>query len=97
MRHVSDRYGPLVLVLAWAMPVFAEAGVLISGIHQLSWRRFLPAVVLSNFGIALAYAAFGDYAERHECLPLALGVAIVLPVAVAAIAKQLFHYPGPAR
>lgn len=88
MRLVSDRYGPAVLVLTRAVPVFAEASVLIAGIHRLSWRRFLPAVGLSNLGIAIAYAAFGDYAERNQWLPLALGVAIAAPVLVAAIAKR---------
>lgn len=90
MRQVSDRFGPTVLVLTRAMPVFAEASVLIAGIHSLAWRRFLPAVVLSNLGIAIAYAALGDYAEQHQWLPLALGVAIALPVLVAAFAKRLF-------
>jgi uncharacterized membrane protein YdjX (TVP38/TMEM64 family) len=95
MRHVSDQYGPSVLVLTRAMPVFAEASVLIAGIHRLSWRRFLPAVLLSNLGIAIAYAAFGDYAERHQWLPLALGVAIAVPVLVAAVAKRFFpHAPS---
>lgn len=88
MHQISERYGPLVLVLTRAMPVFAEASVLIAGIHRLSWRRFLPAVLLSNLGISVAYAAFGDYAERHQWLPLALGVAISLPVAIAAVAKR---------
>lgn len=90
MRHVSDQYGPSVLVLTRAMPVFAEASVLIAGIHQMKWRRFLPAILLSNLGIAIAYAALGDYAERHQWLPLALGVAIALPVLVAAFAKRFF-------
>lgn len=89
MRIVSDRYGPFVLVLTRAMPVFAEATVLIAGIHQLAWRRFLPAVIFSNLGIALAYSAFGDYAEQHQWLPLALGIAIAIPVMVAAIAQRL--------
>lgn len=93
MRQISDQYGPLVLVLTRAMPVFAEASVLIAGIHRLSWRRFLPAVLLSNLGIAVAYAAFGNYAERHQWLPLALAVAIALPVAVATIAKRFFPEP----
>ena len=88
MRGINDQYGPLVLVLMRAMPVFAEASVLIAGIHQLSWNRFLPAVILSNFGIALAYAAFGEFAQRHQWLPLALGVSVALPVAIAAIAKR---------
>ncbi len=90
MRHVSDQYGPSVLVLTRAMPVFAEASVLIAGIHRLSWRRFVPAVALSNLGIAIGYSALGDYAERHQWLPLALGVAIAVPVLVAAAAKKLF-------
>ena len=93
MRHVSDRFGPFVLVLTRAMPVFAEASVLIAGIHQLSWRRFLPAVFLSNLGIAIAYAAFGDLAHQHHWLPFALAVAIAIPVLVAAAAQRLLPKP----
>ncbi|MEM7476814.1 MAG: VTT domain-containing protein [Planctomycetota bacterium] len=88
MQVVNQQYGPFVLVLTRAMPVFAEASVLIAGIHQLSWRRFLPAILLSNLGIALAYAWFGDYAERNQWLPFALGIAIAVPILVAAIAKS---------
>lgn len=90
MREMSDRFGPYMLVLTRAMPVFAEASVLIAGIHRLSWRRFLPAVVLSNLGVAIAYSAFGDYAEKHQWLPLALGVSVAIPVLVAAAAKRFF-------
>ncbi|MDG2220750.1 MAG: VTT domain-containing protein [Rubripirellula sp.] len=89
VHEISDRYGPTVLVFTRAMPVFAEATVLIAGIHQLSWRKFVPAVVLSNLGIAVAYSALGDYAERHQWLPLALAVAIGVPILVAAAAKRL--------
>ena len=89
MQRVTDRYGPVVLVLTRAVPVFAEASVLIVGIHRLAWRRFLPAILLSNLGIALGYAAFGDYAEAHQWLPLALGVSIAIPVLVAAAAHRL--------
>lgn len=88
VHEISNRYGPTVLVFTRAMPVFAEAAVLMAGIHQLSWRKFLPAVVLSNLGIAVAYSALGDYAERHQWLPLALAVAIGVPVLVAAMAKR---------
>lgn len=88
MHGISDRFGPTVLVLTRAMPVFAEASVLIAGIHRLSWRKFTPAIVLSNLGIALAYSALGDYAERNQWLPLALAVAIAVPVLVAAVARR---------
>ncbi len=95
MKTVSDRYGPLVLVLTRAMPVFAEATVLMAGIHKLSWRKFLTPVVLSNLGIAIAYSAFGDYAEQHEWLPLALSVAVAFPVVVAALAQRFFPRSDP--
>ncbi|MDB4653970.1 VTT domain-containing protein [bacterium] len=88
IRKVSDQYGPLVLVLTRAMPVFAEASVLMAGIHQLAWRRFMPAIIGSNIGIAIAYAAFGDYAERHQWLPLALTVSIAVPIVVAGLARR---------
>ena len=92
MRRVSHRYGPLVVVLTRAVPVFAEASILIVGIHRLAWRRFLPAVLLSNFGIALSYAAFGDFAEQHQWFPLALAVSIAIPVLVAGAAHRFL--PG---
>lgn len=88
VREASDVYGPAVLVLTRAVPVLAEASVLLTGIHRLAWRRFLPAVLLSNLGIALAYAAFGNYAQQHQWLPLALGVSIAVPVLVAAAAQR---------
>ena len=91
MKHVSDRYGPFVLALCRAVPVFAEASVLIVGIHRIPWRRFLPAVALSNLGISIAYAAFGDYAQQQKWLPLALGVSIALPVAMAAAARGVMR------
>ena len=57
MHALSERYGPLVLVLTRAVPVFAEASVLIVGIHRLSWRGFLPPIIVTNLGLALAYSA----------------------------------------
>ena len=90
MKSVSHQYGPLVLVLTRGMPVFAEASVLIAGIHKLSWRRFLPAVTLSNLGVAIAYSVLGDFAEQYQWLPLALGIAVALPVLIAAVAQKYF-------
>lgn len=90
MMLINDRFGPVVLALTRAMPVFAEASVLIAGIHRLRWSRFLPAILLSNLGIAIAYSIFGDYAEKHQWLPLALGVAVAVPVLAAFVAQQFF-------
>lgn len=93
VRALTERYGPMVLVLTRAVPVFAEASVLMVGIHHLPWRRFLPPVFLSNLGIALAYAVFGDVAERHQWLPAALAVSIAVPPLVAFAAGRLLARP----
>ena len=83
MEVLSRRYGVEMLVFARGVPVFAEASVLLMGIHRLPWHRFLPPILLSNLGIALAYSVFGDVAYEHEWLPLALAVSIALPILLA--------------
>lgn len=87
MKRLNDRHGPGALVIARGVPVLAEASVLLMGVHGLSWRRFLPPVLLSNLGIAFAYSKFGAYAEQHQWLPLALGVSIALPVFLTTISQ----------
>jgi uncharacterized membrane protein YdjX (TVP38/TMEM64 family) len=84
-QRLTDRFGPLILVLGRGVPVLAEASVLLLGMHGLSWRRFLPPVLLANLGLAVAYAAFGEVAEKNGLLPLALGVSIALPVVMVAL------------
>jgi uncharacterized membrane protein YdjX (TVP38/TMEM64 family) len=79
-RLLAERFGPALLVLGRGVPVLAEATVLLVGMHGLSWRRFLPPVLLSNLGLAIAYAWFGGFAEEHHWLPLALGVSVAIPV-----------------
>ncbi len=84
-QALTDRFGPLILVLGRGVPVLAEASVLLLGMHGLSWRRFLPPVLLANLGLAVAYAVFGEVAEKYQVLPLALGVSIALPVVMVAL------------
>jgi membrane protein DedA with SNARE-associated domain len=87
LKHTGrlvERFGPTLLVLGRGVPVLAEATVLLFGMHGLTWRRFLPPVLLANLGLALAYSLFGELAERYHSLPLALAVAIALPVLMVA-------------
>jgi uncharacterized membrane protein YdjX (TVP38/TMEM64 family) len=88
-NRLAERFGPLLLVLGRGVPVLAEATVLLCGMHGLSWRRFLPPVLLSNLGLAIAYAAFGQIAEHHQWLPLALAVSVALPVLMVALFRAL--------
>ena len=90
LQQLTSAYGPIILVVLRAAPVLAEASVLLVGIHDLPWRRFLPPVVLSNLGIALAYAKFGEFAEQNGWLPLALGVSVALPLLLAVVARRWF-------
>ncbi|MBC8354893.1 MAG: VTT domain-containing protein [Planctomycetes bacterium] len=88
MHGLSERFGPAVLIVGRGVPVLAEASVLLMGVHRLSWRRFLPAVLFSNLVIAFAYSAFGKFAEENQWLPLALGVSIALPVLLATMVAR---------
>jgi uncharacterized membrane protein YdjX (TVP38/TMEM64 family) len=78
------RLGPLLLVLGRGVPVLAEATVLLFGMHGLTWRRFLPPVLIANFALALAYSLFGEIAQQYDSLLMALAVAIALPVLMVA-------------
>jgi len=80
---LSARFGPLVLVLARPVPVFAEASVILLASSRLSWWRFAVAVSLSNLGIAAAYAILGDTVQ----LPVALVASIAIPLLAAALAR----------
>ena len=87
-QMLTERFGPLILVLGRGVPVLAEATVLLMGMHGLSWRRFLPPVMLANLGLAVAYAAFGELAGKYQLLPLAVGVSIALPVVMVALFRR---------
>jgi uncharacterized membrane protein YdjX (TVP38/TMEM64 family) len=86
--HLIERWGIAVLALTRALPVLAEASVLLVGVHGLSWRRFLEVVLLCNLGIASGYAAFGDYAAEHEWLPAALGISVAVPLLATWFAQR---------
>jgi membrane protein DedA with SNARE-associated domain len=88
MSRLSERYGPSLIVLTRGVPVLAEASVLLLGLERLAWRRFLPPMLLSNLGLALAYSVFGHIAWEYDSMPLALAVSILLPVIVAAIVQR---------
>lgn len=86
--RIGERQGTLLIVALRALPLLAEASVLLLGAAQMPWRRFLPAVALSNLGIAVAYACFGAFSRDHEWLPTALAISLALPLAVAALVRR---------
>lgn len=90
MEVLSGRYGPAILAITRPLPALAEAAVLLLGVTRLSWRSFLPVVMLSNLGLALVYSAFGRWAQSEGQLPLALAASVALPLVAATIVRKRF-------
>ncbi|MBX9791987.1 MAG: VTT domain-containing protein [Pirellulales bacterium] len=84
---LTERFGAWLLVLTRGVPILAEASVLALGVSQLPWSKFLPALVLSNLGIALVYSVFGHLAREENATGLALAASIALPAAAAIVAR----------
>ncbi len=91
LRQTEDlcqRYGSFFLVLTRALPILAEAAVLLVGLHRMSWRQFLPPIILSNLGIAVAYSLLGSYSADHHWLPAALAISVALPLLLTMTVRQ---------
>ncbi|MCP4194569.1 MAG: VTT domain-containing protein [Planctomycetaceae bacterium] len=86
--RMSGRYGAVVLVLTRALPILAEATVLMTGVNRMSWREFLPPVLLSNLGIALAYSLLGHLAADNEWMVVAASVSISLPLLLSLFLRR---------
>lgn len=96
MDALARHYGVWILIGTRALPVLAEAAVLLLGTARLSWRRFFPAVALSNLGIALVYAVLGHFARSQGQFAWALAASIALPVLATTMARWLLprkHLP----
>ncbi|HTM54263.1 MAG TPA: VTT domain-containing protein [Pirellulales bacterium] len=87
LERVAGQYGVRLLVAARALPVLAEASVLLAGVARVPWRSFLLAVSLGNLGIAIVYSVLGQFARSEGELPLALAASIALPVLATTIAR----------
>ena len=83
IEQFTDRFGPMALVITRALPILAEACVLLMGATHLSWRRFLPAVIACNFVISLTYAACGEYFQAIDALPAAVIASGTIPLLTA--------------
>jgi uncharacterized membrane protein YdjX (TVP38/TMEM64 family) len=86
---LTRRYGAWTLVVTRALPILAEAAVLLLGATSLSWRRFWPPVALSNLGIAVVYSVLGHLARGGAQMPLAIAASIALPLLATTIARWL--------
>jgi uncharacterized membrane protein YdjX (TVP38/TMEM64 family) len=86
VQRAERRYGDWVVVVFRAVPVLAEASVLLAGIAAMPWRRFLMLTSLSNLGIAVIYAFVGAYAVETQSFLLAFAGAVIVPAAAILLA-----------
>lgn len=90
---VMERYGPLALVVCRPIPVLAEASVVFGGLVRTPVVPFIGLTMLSNLGIAIAYAAVGAFSMRAHSFVLTFLGALALP-GLAMIGGKLWLAKG---
>ena len=93
MSDFTRRHGPVALILTRALPILAEACVLMLGASRLSWRHFLPALLGSNLALALTYSACGVWFRESSSLPIAIVASGAIPL-IAALLIRRWWKPG---
>ena len=85
VEQLVHRWGIGVLIGCRALPVLAEASVLLAGLGRMNHLRFWPAVVAGNFGLAISLAALGDLSARQGWIGSALAISVAVPVTLLVV------------
>lgn len=93
LEALFGRYGNWVLIGARAVPVLAEASVIVAGVGRCPPYRFAALTSLANLGISIVYAFTGAYASDVG----SFGLAFVAALAVPLIAMFVFRLAFPDR
>lgn len=88
LDRLVARHGLWALVLLRAVPVLAEASVIVAGAARLRPARFTAVMALSNLGVSLVYAQLGALGLQAGSMLMALAGAIAVP-AIAWLAVHL--------
>jgi uncharacterized membrane protein YdjX (TVP38/TMEM64 family) len=80
LQDLAANHGTKALVLTRALPILAEATVLMFGAAKLPWRQFWPAVTLANLGLAIAYATLGWLGQTEGAAMWALYASVLIPL-----------------
>mgnify|MGYP000921572800 CR=1 FL=1 len=89
LENLQNKYGDWIIIISRAVPILAEASILLAGIGRLPLNRFIMLVLLSNLGISLAYATIGAYSAHLNSFLLAFTGAIILPAAAMVILNKI--------
>lgn len=82
MKSSLDSFGPWMLVGFRALPVLAEASVLITGVYRMNQSRFWPPVLIANLAVAIAYSALGQIAGEQGWFGLGFLISVIAPLLV---------------
>lgn len=92
LTDLMNRYGLLVVVLLRPVPILAEASVLLLGLGQMKFLRFLFWLCLSNFFVSLFFALLGDWATKSGIGELTvMFISITIPVILLLISQFYFQ------
>jgi uncharacterized membrane protein YdjX (TVP38/TMEM64 family) len=81
------RYGVTALVLCRAVPVLAEASVIVAGAMRMRPLPAFAATTLANLGISAVYAGLGSLSTDAVSFLLAFAASIILPGVILAAAS----------
>lgn len=82
LEQSCSEHGVWMLLITRPLPILAEACALLVGALQMSWRQFLPTIVVSNLLISATYAMLGQQAAQYGWLPLAVCASAALPLLI---------------
>lgn len=91
VQRFAQQHGTVALVLTRALPILAEACVLMLGASRLSWSAFLVPMLTSNFLLALTYAACGAYFQGTNAFPIAIVASGAVPLVAALVIRHVWR------
>ena len=91
MSRFTQRHGATAIVLTRALPILAEACVLMLGAGRLSWRQFLIPMLVSNLLLSLTYATCGAFFQGSNAFPIAIVASGTVPLVAALVIRRLWR------
>ncbi len=95
MSSFTQRHGTAAIVTTRAFPILAEVCVLMLGAARLSWRAFLPPMLLSNALLALTYSACGAYFQGTDAFLIAIIASGAVPLFIALLVRRCWRPNQP--
>ncbi len=77
---LAEQWGGVGIIISRAMPILPEVLSVLAGLAQMSFRRFLPALLLGTIPTAILFAYIGHAAADQPTYGVAL--AIVIPLLI---------------